>query len=118
MYEIIVFGECFNSSLLQIIYYSPSSGMVVPQTHLTNKLLMRRYALVQQARDADVFGILVGTLGVCEFTPVEYAIIIISDLIHTIKHPISPLSRAFATNLKKRTKSRTRYRWGKSILRS
>ena len=25
---------------------------------------MRRYAMVQKARDADVFGILVGTLGV------------------------------------------------------
>jgi diphthamide synthase subunit DPH2 len=25
---------------------------------------MRRYAVVQKARDADVFGILVGTLGV------------------------------------------------------
>lgn len=25
---------------------------------------MRRYAIVQRARDADVFGILVGTLGV------------------------------------------------------
>ena len=27
---------------------------------------MRRYAAVQKARDADVFGILVGTLGVGE----------------------------------------------------
>ncbi|KAH9445878.1 hypothetical protein MJO28_012271 [Puccinia striiformis f. sp. tritici] len=30
----------------------------------TKKLLMRRYATIQRARDADVFGILVGTLGV------------------------------------------------------
>jgi diphthamide biosynthesis protein 2 len=30
----------------------------------TNKLLMRRYAAVQKARNSDVFGILVGTLGV------------------------------------------------------
>lgn len=30
----------------------------------TNRLLMRRYAVVQKARDADIFGILVGTLGV------------------------------------------------------
>lgn len=29
---------------------------------------MRRYAVVQRARDADVFGILVGTLGVGSFT--------------------------------------------------
>jgi diphthamide biosynthesis protein 2 len=34
------------------------------QSAETNKLLMRRYAVVQKARDADVFGILVGTLGV------------------------------------------------------
>jgi len=30
---------------------------------------MRRYAVVQKARDADVFGILVGTLGVGLSTP-------------------------------------------------
>lgn len=30
----------------------------------SNRLLMRRYATVHKARDADVFGILVGTLGV------------------------------------------------------
>jgi diphthamide biosynthesis protein 2 len=29
---------------------------------------MRRYAAVQKARDADVFGILVGTLGVGEYS--------------------------------------------------
>ncbi len=34
------------------------------QSSETNKLLMRRYVAVQKARDADVFGILVGTLGV------------------------------------------------------
>ncbi|WAQ90320.1 hypothetical protein PtA15_12A309 [Puccinia triticina] len=34
------------------------------QTNRTKKLLMRRYATIQKARDADVFGILVGTLGV------------------------------------------------------
>ena len=30
---------------------------------------MRRYAAVQKARDADVFGILVGTLGVASYLP-------------------------------------------------
>jgi diphthamide biosynthesis protein 2 len=35
----------------------------------TNKLLMRRYAAVQKARDADIFGILVGTLGVASYLP-------------------------------------------------
>ena len=48
----------------QIISYSSRENRVQIQSHLTNRLLMRRYALVQQARDADVFGILVGTLGV------------------------------------------------------
>ncbi|PLW46597.1 hypothetical protein PCASD_07406 [Puccinia coronata f. sp. avenae] len=36
----------------------------LPQDNQTKKLLMRRYATIQKARDADVFGILVGTLGV------------------------------------------------------
>jgi len=30
---------------------------------------MRRYAIIQKARDADVFGILVGTLGVASYLP-------------------------------------------------
>lgn len=30
---------------------------------------MRRYAVVQKARDADVFGILIGTLGVASYLP-------------------------------------------------
>jgi diphthamide biosynthesis protein 2 len=44
------------------------------QSAETNKVLMRRYAIVQKARDADVFGILVGTLGVgspLEFPPLS-----------------------------------------------
>lgn len=35
----------------------------------TNKLLMRRYAAVQKARDASVVGLLVGTLGVQSYLP-------------------------------------------------
>lgn len=34
----------------------------------TNRMLMRRYALVEKAKDADVIGILVGTLGVGTFS--------------------------------------------------
>lgn len=30
---------------------------------------MRRYAVVQRARDADIFGILIGTLGVASYLP-------------------------------------------------
>jgi diphthamide biosynthesis protein 2 len=32
----------------------------------TNRMLMRRYAAIHKAKDADVFGIVVGTLGVCK----------------------------------------------------
>ncbi|CAO1632716.1 unnamed protein product [Sympodiomycopsis kandeliae] len=35
----------------------------------TNRLLMRRYAAVQKARDASVVGLLVGTLGVQSYLP-------------------------------------------------
>lgn len=45
--------------------YDPSTRQVGLESIRTNKLLMRRYVAVQKARDADVFGILVGTLGVC-----------------------------------------------------
>ena len=44
--------------------YDPVTREATLQSTETNKLLMRRYAIVQKARDADVFGILVGTLGV------------------------------------------------------
>ena len=44
--------------------YDPTTCAVALDSVSTNRLLMRRYAVVQKARDADVFGILVGTLGV------------------------------------------------------
>jgi diphthamide biosynthesis protein 2 len=44
--------------------YDPMTRQATIQSADTNKLLMRRYAAVQKARDADIFGILVGTLGV------------------------------------------------------
>ena len=49
--------------------YDPVTRQARIESHITNKLLMRRYAVVQKARDADVFGILVGTLGVGLSTP-------------------------------------------------
>ena len=49
---------------LQIFSFNPTSQTVRLESSRSNKLLMRRYAMVQKARDADVFGILVGTLGV------------------------------------------------------
>ncbi|KAH7914892.1 putative diphthamide synthesis protein-domain-containing protein [Hygrophoropsis aurantiaca] len=53
----------------EIYSYDPSTDAVRQESGRTNKLLMRRYATVQKARDADVFGILVGTLGVASYLP-------------------------------------------------
>ena len=53
------------SRCIKVHGYDPVTREATLQSVGTNnKLLMRRYALVQKARDADVFGILVGTLGV------------------------------------------------------
>ncbi|EGN97603.1 hypothetical protein SERLA73DRAFT_184369 [Serpula lacrymans var. lacrymans S7.3] len=52
-----------------IYSYDPSSKTVRQESTRTNRLLMRRYAIVQKARDADVFGILIGTLGVASYLP-------------------------------------------------
>ncbi|KAJ7230710.1 putative diphthamide synthesis protein-domain-containing protein [Mycena pura] len=49
--------------------YDPDSRAARLESSRTNRLLMRRYATVQKARDADVFGILVGTLGVASYLP-------------------------------------------------
>ena len=54
--------------MIQVYRYDPSSRTASLESGRTNKLLMRRYAVVQRPRDADVFGILVGTLGVGMFT--------------------------------------------------
>ncbi|KIL58577.1 hypothetical protein M378DRAFT_170393 [Amanita muscaria Koide BX008] len=52
-----------------VISYNPISSSTRIESARTNKLLMRRYVMVQKARDADVFGILVGTLGVASYLP-------------------------------------------------
>ncbi|KAF8966760.1 putative diphthamide synthesis protein-domain-containing protein [Flammula alnicola] len=53
----------------QVYTYDPRTLRAVLASGRTNRLLMRRYAAVQKARDADVFGILVGTLGVASYLP-------------------------------------------------
>lgn len=54
-----------------VISYDPqhSSRGTRREDGATNKLLMRRYAAVQKARDASVVGLLVGTLGVQSYLP-------------------------------------------------
>jgi diphthamide biosynthesis protein 2 len=49
--------------------YDPVTRSTRLESAKTNKLLQRRYAILQRARDADVFGILVGTLGVASYLP-------------------------------------------------
>ncbi|KAI9463837.1 putative diphthamide synthesis protein-domain-containing protein [Boletus coccyginus] len=49
--------------------YNPITKSSRLESERTNRLLMRRFAAVQKARDADVFGILVGTLGVASYLP-------------------------------------------------
>ncbi|KAF5376495.1 hypothetical protein D9615_008664 [Tricholomella constricta] len=55
--------------LSEVFHYDPATQMTSLASGRTNRLLMRRYAAVQRARDADVFGILVGTLGVASYLP-------------------------------------------------
>ncbi|KAL4072116.1 diphthamide biosynthesis protein [Scleroderma citrinum] len=54
----------------EVYSYNPITNVLRLESGSTNKLLMRRFAAVQKARDADVFGILVGTLGVASYLPV------------------------------------------------
>ncbi|KAF9031679.1 diphthamide biosynthesis protein, partial [Hymenopellis radicata] len=56
-------------SASSVYSYNPNTRTFRLESASTNKLLMRRYAVVQKARDADVFGILVGTLGVASYLP-------------------------------------------------
>ncbi|GAA5837907.1 hypothetical protein JCM11251_004695 [Rhodosporidiobolus azoricus] len=49
--------------------YDPSTGEARLESAKTNRMLMRRYAAVEKAKDADVIGILVGTLGVAAYLP-------------------------------------------------
>lgn len=58
-----------TSSLSDVYSYNPTSQTARLESSRTNRLLMRRYAVVQKARDADIFGILVGTLGVASYLP-------------------------------------------------
>ncbi|KAJ7231264.1 putative diphthamide synthesis protein-domain-containing protein [Mycena haematopus] len=56
-------------STCSVYSYDPVTRSARLESSRTNRLLMRRYAIVQKARDADVFGILVGTLGVASYLP-------------------------------------------------
>ncbi|KZT42525.1 diphthamide biosynthesis protein [Sistotremastrum suecicum HHB10207 ss-3] len=52
-----------------VYVYDPAERTCRYESGRSNKLLMRRYAAMLKARDADTFGILVGTLGVASYLP-------------------------------------------------
>ncbi|KAH8813721.1 putative diphthamide synthesis protein-domain-containing protein [Flagelloscypha sp. PMI_526] len=60
-----------SNPLAQVHAYAPNSPRQSPDDlrSINNKFLMRRYAAIQKARDSDVFGLLVGTLGVASYLP-------------------------------------------------
>ncbi|KAL1943663.1 hypothetical protein VTO73DRAFT_4108 [Trametes versicolor] len=69
-------GECLTLTNLLLTHasyemfsYDPATRETRLESGRTNRLLMRRYGAVQKARDADVIGILVGTLGVANYLP-------------------------------------------------
>ena len=47
--------------------YSPKDLTIVRQTLSVNQLLRKRYYLIEKAKDATVFGILVATLAVADY---------------------------------------------------
>lgn len=59
-----------TNSQSQVLSYDPTSRSAKVESSRTNRMLMRRYAVLQKARDADVIGILVGTLGVGMYTSI------------------------------------------------
>ncbi|KAJ8509157.1 hypothetical protein ONZ45_g8661 [Pleurotus djamor] len=58
-----------TNSSATVLRYDPLLKSVTRESTRTNRMLMRRYAAVQKARDADVIGILVGTLGIASYLP-------------------------------------------------
>lgn len=52
-----------------IASYDPKTQAVRLETGKTNRLLMRRYATIQKARDASVVGLVIGTLGIQSYLP-------------------------------------------------
>ncbi|GAA5931462.1 hypothetical protein JCM3775_006860 [Rhodotorula graminis] len=60
---LLVHGRC------RVWSYDPATGQARLESGRTNRMLMRRYATVEKAKDADVIGILVGTLGVAAYLP-------------------------------------------------
>ncbi|KAJ3087794.1 Diphthamide biosynthesis protein 2 [Quaeritorhiza haematococci] len=53
----------------QVYSYNPRTQDARLESVAVNRMLMRRYLMIQKAKDADVVGIVVGTLGVASYLP-------------------------------------------------
>jgi len=58
-------------SVAQVWRYSPENSILQREEARMNRALMRRYFLVEKTKDADIIGIVAGTLGVCAFLLLE-----------------------------------------------
>lgn len=63
--------------------FDPATGRARRETGQTNRLLMRRYATIQKARDASVVGLVIGTLGIHAYLP------LLKELRRVLTSPIS-----------------------------
>ena len=63
--------------------YDPRTQRARTETGRTNRLLMRRYATIQKARDASVIGLVIGTLGVQHYLP------LVRELRRVLTSPVS-----------------------------
>ncbi|KAJ3106627.1 Diphthamide biosynthesis protein 2 [Phlyctochytrium planicorne] len=78
MYSMVYIGEeslaltnfILSNTGKSTFSYIPSLNTVRAETPAVNKLLAKRFALMQKAQDAEVVGIVVGTLGVASYLPV------------------------------------------------
>jgi diphthamide biosynthesis protein 2 len=75
-------------SSLDCFSYDPEMMSVRKEGAAVNKAVMRRFFLVQQAKEAQVFGILMGTLGVSKYL----------DVVHSLQKLIKAYVRWIATS--------------------
>lgn len=61
-------------SALECVSYDPRTQAVRVEGARVNRALMRRYFLVQQAKEAQIIGILMGTLGVAQYLDVVHSL--------------------------------------------
>ena len=74
-YSILYIGSesmdltCLMMTLNQNVFYTydPNTQVARREKQDINKMLMKRYFLVQKAKEADIVGIVVGTLGVAHY---------------------------------------------------